>query len=171
MAEPSRNFLLRKRTWLVGAMAAGVMIGARFPHLWKGLGTGWGLGTPGSGDSASTTGDSSESSSEDQAGSTSDVLASLPAAEPLPAPETIEFITVLIQERSFSLRSAGETEPIEIAEILDLVKRAVGDADGIRLRIVRDPSSRPSAETALQSALAEAGISEHEVLWVPTAAE
>ncbi len=175
MAATSRNFLLRKRTWLVTVLAAGVFIGSKFPGLWRGFGGGgegmipFGTSGPAGGEPDSTDTNSPDSDpSDDRESTTAEGSGSNEQTAEKSEPAVV---TVVIAERSFLLRSPDEDQSITTAEVVDLVKRAVGDADGIRLRIIRDPSSRPSAETALQDALADGGILEQEILWIPAAGE
>lgn len=161
MAAKGRNWLLKKRTWLGAAVAAGVIIGMNFPEFWKGFGGGGpnliGLGPSGTGSQTLLVSTNSQPArAPERTGGTKES-----------APEIPETIKVVIAERSFSLRSNEGEQPVELAEVIRQVRRATGDADGIRLRIYRKSSSRPSAESALQSALAEAGIPEDAVLWVP----
>ncbi|MCY2965386.1 MAG: hypothetical protein NT069_17430 [Planctomycetota bacterium] len=175
MAVTSRNFLLKKRTWLVTVLAAGVFIGSKFPGLWRGFGGGgegmipFGTSGPAGEGNDSTDIDSTDTDATDR--TESDPVEKTASNDENPPESEPSVVTVVISERSFLLRSPDEERSITTAKVVDLVKRAIGDADGIRLRIIRDPSSRPSAETALQTALAEGGIGEEEILWVPATGE
>ncbi|MSR56370.1 MAG: hypothetical protein EXS05_01695 [Planctomycetaceae bacterium] len=167
MAVKARNWLFMKRTWLGIAVAAGVLVGVNFPEFWKGFGGG-GANPLGVGSSGANDPDISETA------------AKIPTVSPVKQTKVSDepgsgrvpvAIKVVIAERSFSLSSNEGERPIDVAEVVELVKRTRGDADGIRLRIYRKPSSRPSAETALQNALTEAGIGEDAVLWVPATSD
>ncbi len=87
--------------------------------------------------------------------------------------------TVVIDERDFYLeQSAGdETKliptdaaqkaqliPTDVRHIVTLVQQTEPNSDGIRIQIKRRRSSRPSAETALDNALHQAGITEEQIL-------
>ena len=177
-ANAGTNWLFQKRTWLAGAVAAGVLVGINMPEFWKGPGTGGGTSVvPGTQGTTESKTDSS-AQAEKPVTATRTVSESSPLKSPNSSPATpppVEkpaVIKVTVDERTFSLRSeeAGE-RPIELRELIEMVKTAKGDADGIRLRIYRKPSSRASAEMALQTALTDAGIREEAVHWVPTATE
>jgi hypothetical protein len=172
MAATSRSWLSMKRTWLGAAVAAGVILGINFPQFWK-VGDGGsgsiGLGTPVA-DAPSPKEAAEKAASEATVKETglSKEVAPKDGGETTTVPPVIK---VVIAERSFALRSGKGERPTEVSEVVNLVKKAAGDADGIRLRIYREPSSRPSAEDALRTALADAGISESAVAWMPTATE
>ena len=51
---------------------------------------------------------------------------------------------------------------------MELIQAAEGDEDGIRLKIYRNDSTRASSEEKLKQALAEAGVADTAVFWVPT---
>lgn len=178
-----RNLLFQKKTWIAGAVAAGVLVGINMPEFWKGPGTGSGttgvgIGTPSANapETADPKSDSSElasvakkivkesASTNDQQSTADQAAATAPAEKP-------DVVKVVVAERAFALRSEKGERPIQLPEIIELVKQAPGDTDGIRLRIYRKPSSRASAEDALQTALSDAGIREDVVEWVPTSTD
>ena len=78
---------------------------------------------------------------------------------------------VVIDDRSYFIRSAEGDRPVEIAEVIALTKAAAGDSNGIRVIVYRKGTSRPSAENALQDAFNEAKISDTAIFWVPTTTE
>lgn len=168
MAANVRSWLLKKRTWLGVAVAAGVLVGMNLPDFWKGFGGGGGPNPLGLGPPAGNRPAPSDTDAKEPAVST---VTHTRESEGARSSGLSPAIKVVIAERSLWLRSGDEERPIEVAEVVELVKRSAGDADGIRLRIYRKPSSRPSAESALQSALADAGIPENAILWAPTASD
>lgn len=87
--------------------------------------------------------------------------------------------TVVIDERQYFLENHGgdvtrliptdvsaETQliPTDVAHIVALVQQTEPNDDGIRVQIKRRRSSRPSAETALDKALHEAGVTDEQIL-------
>ena len=161
MAERSRGGIFRKRNVLGLTLIAGMVVGTYLPNIWKGFGGGstWGIGIGDPADGLQI---------ETQDASTDDELdATIPAAQPQPQ----SLIKVIIDERSFFIRSATGDRPTELTEIIALATAATGDADGFRVKIYRKGSSRPSAENALNDALSKADIAESAVLWVPTEIE
>lgn len=171
MAAKSRSWLLKKRTWLGAAAAVGVLIGINFPEFWKGFGGGgaslFGTGSQPEDDSGSTKtaahiAQVSNVKSSGQGKSDSDETLD----------ETPDVVRVLIAERAFAIvNDEGDERPASLAQIVRLARRVPGDVDGIKLRVERKPSSRYSAEEALREALADAGVSEEAILWVPAASE
>lgn len=157
MEEKSRGWLFRKRTVLGAALIAGVIVGQYLPDFWNGFGggstVGIGIGDSGSGTKGETSTDTTE----------------IPADEEIKLPANVPaVIKVVIDDRSYFIRSAEGDRPVEIAEVIALVKAAAGDADGIRVRVYRKGTSRPSAENALQDAFVAAKISDNAIVWVPT---
>jgi len=175
-AAVGQNWLFQKRTWLGAAVAAGVLVGINMPEFWKGPGTGGGTSVvPGT---QSATAPEADLAKTDKTPVTKTVSENTPLTSPNSSPSTPPMVDkpsvvkVSVAERTFSLRSeeAGE-RPIELPELIDMVKSAKGNVDGIRLRIYRQPSSRASAENDLQGALDDAGIRAESVEWVPTSTE
>lgn len=157
MEEKSRGWLFRKRTVLGAALVAGVIVGQYLPDFWNGFGGGSTVGV-GIGDSA--TGSKEETSSD---------TSEMPAEVEITLPENVPaVIKVVIDDRSFFLRSEEGDRPVEIAEVIALAKAASGDADGVRVRVYRKGNSRSSAENALLDAFHAAKISDDAVVWAGT---
>jgi hypothetical protein len=93
-----------------------------------------------------------------------------PDTEADDSPPTVDLITVLIDDRSYSLvKKVGEEtvfSPVELSSIVDQATKVSGNEDGIRVRILRRESARYMAETDLRKALADAGI-ENEAVYMP----
>lgn len=163
MEDKSRGWLFRKRNILGAALVAGIIVGQYLPNFWNGFGggsvTGVGLGDPNSGTRSESTGDATNKSTGSTTPATDNIV--LPANVP-------SVIKVVIDDRSYFLRSTDGDRPVEIAELIALAKAAAGDADGIRVRVYRKGTSRPSAENALQDALNAAKIGDNAVFWIPT---
>lgn len=162
--KKTRSWLFKKRTWFAVVAAAGVILGVNLPDFWKGFGGG-GPGFLGFGPPAGNGPAESETTPRAAVSTVSQTTESEGESVRAGGPSSV--VKVVISERSLWLRTREGDRPIEVAEVVDLVKLAPADADGIRLRIYRKPSSRPSAESALQSALTDAGIPENAILWVP----
>lgn len=166
MENNSRGWLFRKRNILGAALIAGIIVGQYLPNFWNGFGggstIGVGLGDPKSGTNADPTDDATDKPTD----------TSKPAEEDIKLPVNVPpVIKVVIDDRSYFIRSPEGDRPVEIAEVIALAKAAAGDADGIRVRVYRKGTSRPSAENALQDAFNEAKISDTAVFWVPTTTE
>ena len=169
MDEKSRAGWFRKRNILGAVLMAGIMAGFYLGDLWKGFGGGSTMGV-GLGDPSSQS--SGKSSEDETAKSESNTASNKPEDDPKSAAQPVvdvpPVIKVVIDDRSYSIRSADGDEPVEIPRIVELIKAATGDVDGIRVRIYQKLSSRTSAEIALRDALTAAGISDAQVLWIPT---
>ena len=170
MEDRSRGWLFRKRNVLGAALVAGAVVGMYLPDFWKGFGGGSTVGV-GIGDSTNGTG----ASPSDTDSKTEETSVEKPdAAKPTPpgnAPgqtNVASVIKVVIDEKSYFVRSEAGDRPVTIPEIIALVQAATGDADGIRVRIYQKGTSRPSAEIALNEAFEQAKISNTAVVWVPT---
>ena len=160
MVEKPRSWLFRKRTVLGAVLVAGVIVGQYLPDLWNGFGggssVGVGIGDPAPGTKREPSTDSTEK----------------PAKDDIKLPTNVPpVIKVVIDDRSYFIRSSDGDRSVEISEVIALAKAAAGDADGIRVRVYRKGTSRSSAENALQDAFNEAKISNDAVLWVPTPTE
>ena len=134
MAERSRGGIFRKRNVLGLTLIAGMVVGTYLPNIWKGFGGGstWGIGI---GDPA----DGLQIETKDA--STDDELdATIPAAQPQPQ----SLIKVIIDERSFFIRSETGDRPTELTEIITLATAATGDADGFVVQTLA-PSEQAAA--------------------------
>ncbi len=165
MEDKSRGWLFRKRYILGTALIAGVIVGQYLPDFWNGFGGGStpsvGIGDPKTG----TPGELTDGSAD----KTTDTDTDKPAEDDIKLPAEVPPVTkVVIDDRSYFIRSADGDRPVEIAEVIALTKAAAGDANGIRVIVYRKGTSRPSAEHALQDAFNEAKISETAIFWVPT---
>lgn len=75
-------------------------------------------------------------------------------------------VDVRIEDRQYQLRgeeSGPKWVPATLEAVVAAAKRAPGDDAGIRVRVLRAPSSRPSAEQALTDALYKAGVRSSEL--------
>ncbi len=159
---------MKKRYILGAALIAGAIIGQYLPNFWKGFGggstIGVGIGDPTSGDVSSKTGTQPAETPGEQPDTPKTAA---PGSTP-DSTNTAAVIKVVIDEKSYFVRSAAGDRPVTIPEIIALVQAATGDADGIRVRIYQKGTSRPSAEIALNEAFEQAKISNTAVVWVPT---
>lgn len=160
MAENSRGMLFRKRNVLGAALVAGIGLGIYFGQ-WKGFGLGGGsssgLGTS-AGETQASLG-TGEIINETTEFTKDDVQ--------IPVPEVVR---VLIDEEQFLLRQANDGTkdvPITLSKLIQLIERAPGDRDGLRVRIYERLTARASAEEELKKALVAAGIQDSAVFWVP----
>ena len=159
---------MKKRYILGAALIAGVIVGQYLPNFWKGFGggstIGVGIGDPTSGDVSSETGTNpAETPAEPPDKPRTALPGTAPELTNVPA-----VIKVVIDEKSYFIRSETGDRQVTIPEIIALVRAATGDVDGIRVRIYQKGTSRPSAENALNDAFEQAQISGTAVVWVPT---
>ncbi len=76
-----------------------------------------------------------------------------------------DVVMVLIDGRSYRLQQSGQ-EPgaeIDLPALIQKVRQAPGNSEGIKLSVSRSKASLPSAEKALEDALKNAGIEEESV--------
>jgi hypothetical protein len=160
----------RTRNVLAVALGLGIVAGIWLGDLFKGFGWGPGQGPGlGSGESA---GNSAGSSSSD--GTTDLVGLSRMKSDPdekTGAGKQGPLIKVLIDDRSYYLQDVDGPEPIELHELVELIRKARPDQDGLRAIIDRTSTSRVTAEVKLFDALKEAGIPANSVYIAPTAVE
>lgn len=150
-----------KRTAVAGGVGLAVLLGWLLSML-------PGFGTGGSGD-----GDS-DSESEGVADTVlvealddSDVVSSI-AGRNDSSTGNARVLDVILDSRAYLVRLDPEN-PEELTErsleqIVALVKAASGNEDGIRVRIGRRENARVTTQKDLRSALAEAGITDDEIL-------
>lgn len=79
-------------------------------------------------------------------------------------------LSVLIDERSFLLAVPTEAgtvyQPLQLDRAAQLAGRVPGDSNGIRVRILRRETARPSAEQSLMAELKQMGI-DKDALYMP----
>ena len=167
MAENGRGLLFRKRNVLGAALVAGIGLGVylgQFKGFGLGGGSHFGIGTsdggPGEGAASQTVAAVSE-----------------PVVKPLESTKSDEalaasdVIRVVIDEREFLVRSGKKGDAgvaVTLPKLMELIEKAPGDADGIRVRISMKANARASAEEKLRKELEAAGIDDAAILWVPT---
>ena len=154
--SPLGDWSMKKRV-AGGVVLVAIGIGIWLSNLFNGIGPG-GAGTDVgmnpdlavSLDSSDSTGGASETPTDDTAAAG---IAGLPV--------------VLIDGQEYFLeqRTGATTKyvPATLDEIVKLVKSTEPDEDGLRVQIKRRGSSRHSAESALDAALHEAGVSEEQI--------
>jgi len=164
MAERSRGLLFRKRNILGAALLAGIGLGV-YLGQWGGFGffgSGKGIGT-GQGDGLSQTQvNSASSSSQSSKRSTAETLEKESETD-----KVTDVVSVVIEEKQFLRLDGKKTTPMTLAKLIDLVKEAPGNDDGVRLKIYEKESARASAEEALKTALEKADVPAEAIFWVP----
>jgi len=163
MEDKSRGWLFRKRTVLGAALVAGAIVGMYLPDFWKGFGGGSTVGV-GIGDSKPGDSVGPKDNKDNTDAKSEDVEPPLPTNVP-------PSIKVSIDDRKYFIRSEEGDREAGVAEIIQLVKAAHGDAEGIRVRIYCKKTARTSAEVALQEAFNAAAIPDTAVYWYPGIAE
>lgn len=159
-----------------GVGAGAVLIGLALFMLFRGfgLGPGDGSGKSGSGGNADAeTEKEAEILAADSAPSTSEAeetsdgkTSSRPSTNGLTFDEEKAIagnvLTVLIDEHDYLMQIPGTTDAVyrraELARLVELAKRAKGDTNGIRVRILRRESARASAENQIKADLLHAGL-------------
>lgn len=87
-------------------------------------------------------------------------------AEGTPMSATERPVVVIDAQEYFLEQRQGETTayvPVSLEQIVEQAKTATPDADGIRVQIKRRGSSRHSAESALDTSLHNAGITDEQI--------
>lgn len=96
-----------------------------------------------------------------------------PAVDPAPdvaPPDRVppQVLNVLVEDRHYAVRrTAGGREiwnRVELDRVVALAEQTPGNADGVRVRIVRDESARASAEIELHERLLEAGLPKESIV-------
>ncbi len=137
----------RMRYVVGGALVLGIAAGIWLGDLFKGIGTGDGIGIGQSGFSGVTTGLTS--------GSADLGVSSENSSDVVP-----ESLRVIIKDREYYLRSGDDETPIDLNALVGMVQSASGDDDGIKLRIYRTGSARVTAMLQLRDALKASGVAE-----------
>jgi hypothetical protein len=146
--------MFKLRTFIGVALVAGVAAGVWLADFWKGFGWGGGPGLgSGSPESVATETSAPAEQRPDE-----------PAEDPTSSARTLR---VVIRDRSYFLKHALGERLISLEELVAAVKQVSGDDDGIRLRVYRAESSRPTAELQLEEALRAAGIPDSATYWSP----
>ncbi len=143
---------MRKRV-----VGGGVIVGVlAFAWWWNGLGPGAGPGEgPGDGSGQHDAAESQSSDSDsDDAGET-DLNGE---RQNSPSPGHGDRLTVLIRGDAYAIARGEEYVPATLDEIIDLAKRMPGDNVGIRVRIQHDSTGISGAQSDLERALGEAGL-------------
>ena len=159
MATDSRNTLFRKRNILGTALIAGIGLGVYFGQF-KGFGLGggsqFGLGL-------------SDAETQATIESTAGATKPLDPENRITPHDVSHVVRVLIDDRKFKLKSeiSGEEIAVDLEKLIELIKHAPGDQDGLRVRIYRTATARASAEESLKQELTAAGIDETSIFWVP----
>jgi hypothetical protein len=138
------------------ALVLGIAAGVWLSDFWKGFGGGNGIGLGKGGNAVSISSGDGES---------------VPVAVEN-SPSTVHAghtVRIVIRDRSYFLRTGQEETPVSLEQILDAVRSAPGDDDGVKLRVYRAESSRPTAELQLQETLQKADVPESATYWSPDA--
>jgi hypothetical protein len=157
MAQNSRGFLFRKRTILGAVLAAGIGLGVYLGPKFKGF-------FPVLGTSTGTSTTNEKSSNHNESNTQANAEAPEEPSTPIQVPDVVK---VVIDDRKFILRNVSGDQPITLPNLIQLIKKAPGDADGVRVRIYEKSTARTSAEEELKAALVEGGIHENSIFWVP----
>lgn len=160
---------MKTRTAIGGAIIAAAIVGGAFLGQWlPKFGTGTGLGT-GSGTGAVATPDMGDIVTD-----ASQRAANKPTVEaPQPAPEAeSNVLEVRIDGRNYEVSSAAQRggpqfRRISLEELVALAKKHAGDERGIRVRVSRMGTAKPSAEVQLRDELVNAGLSSESIDWGP----
>ena len=167
MDQKSNWRLLSKRNILGTVLAIGIAVGVYLGDLWKGFGT----GNSGSDAARKTTTETKEGESTKDDTKTlamvDNTSITRPTKKPAPGSDVVpQVVKVIVADRSYFVRTAEGDEASDLNSVVALAKSAIGDVDGIRVRIYRRPTSRTAAEIALSEALTAAGITEEQTVWV-----
>lgn len=173
---------LARGTTKAGLGAGAVVVGILLFLVFRGFGSG-GTGQSGSSESSGQAADtdnalleqSPDGSTSSDPGSDSRDTQSRGLADPeddLTPDErnalSSQVLTVLIDERQYMIQIASTPTPLfrptTLTRIATLADQTEGDSNGIRVRILRRETSRPSAENELREVLKTVDISEDGIL-------
>ncbi len=173
---------LARGTTKAGLGAGAVVVGILLFLVFRGFGSG-GTGQSGSSESSGQSADtddalleqSPDGSTSPDPGSDSRDTQSRGLADPeddLTPDErnalSSQVLTVLIDERQYMIQIASTPTPLfrptTLTRIATLADRTEGDSNGIRVRILRRETSRPSAENELRDVLKTVDINEDSIL-------
>ena len=168
---------MKKRTATVGGglIALGILVGM-FLNLFRGPGG----GGDGSNMLVQSSGEESLSIEEPESETAADESTDVPVhnasqqnnidSQPAAVAAAPQVVDVVVDDRQYHIRKTGEDGreqlvPIALQELVETVRRASGNEDGIRVRIVRRDSSRAAAEKLLHESLLDAGVAETAMQW------
>jgi len=152
--------MLPKMRYIIGgALVLGIAAGVWLGDMFKGLGTGNGVGIGQSGLSGVQT------SVAPVAGP--DLGVSTDSA----GTGTIDTVQVVVRDRSYFLRLNGEESPIDLDALLSMIATTTGNDEGIRVAIYRAGSARTTTVLQLTEALESAGINPAAVYTSPDMVE
>ncbi|OYW15139.1 MAG: hypothetical protein B7Z55_15240, partial [Planctomycetales bacterium 12-60-4] len=124
----------------------------------KGIGTGNGVGIGQSGWSGKSDG-------------TAETQAELGVSSETAKGTAPESLRVVIKDRNYYLRSGGSETPIDLDALVSMVQSAIGDDDGIKLRIYRTESARVTAELQLRESLKTVDVADSAIYTSPDVVE
>jgi len=154
---------MRKRTIVTVLLGVGVGLGWLMSLILPDLGA-WGIGL---GRPALSTNQSESSSTEPPPPESESGTASNTESHANSRLEPVVY--VLIDGRDFLLRTSGgerpQYRPTTVEEIVEMTQTAVGDEDGLRLRISRKATARATAEQQLRDALQQGAVNPEAVRW------
>lgn len=139
---------MKRRNVAGGVVIGAIVLGMYLANLWKGPGLG-----------GEDTGTSTESVEADN---TADVQTSLqPPAQPAESTSTLPYVTVVIHGNSYRITDGQNPNTgmdVSLDTVISRVAKVKGTTEGIRLRIMLDPSAQEGARSDLYSALEQNGI-------------
>lgn len=191
ITPPRLPGLPRMRTIATAAIVLGIAVGVYFADLFKGFGSGFGIGQSGVTGKSDTAADSDTTAADNkERRSTSNTVpavdlgnsATTPSAmvaDQLPIGPTtaaealrdrqgtfLPSLRLILDERQYYVwTQEGRELPISVDEIVRYAQLAVGDEDGVRLKIYRRRTARAKAEELLMQSLHVASVPESSVYW------
>lgn len=144
---------------VLAGIAIGAVLSAVLPDFGFGLGSGGGIGNPPGLKPEANSPISESPSTGPIEGATATTEESAPA----------DVVYVLIDGRNYLLRRGPEDkasfQPASLDEVVQAAQAAIGDDNGIRVRIAQKSSARETTERALRARLDEAGIPGDAIRW------
>jgi hypothetical protein len=149
-ATSTSRYPLRKRV-----ISGGVIVGVlAFAWWWSGLNRGLGPGADNADDDRSSQPTSSADSDSEDADQNGDDG---------PIAVDGDRLTVLISGSSYLIVEETGRTPATLEEIVELARQMPGDDDGIRVQIEHDATGTSGAQTDLEQALRDAGLTPDEL--------
>lgn len=181
MTEQSKGFLFRKRNVLVATLVAGIGLGIYIGKFGIGLGgLGFNLGlAPKNGNDKRVSDDRERGKADDSAAEVGNENSGTAPVETTSnsnqkdseKPITVSnVVRIVIEDTTYYLKDEKDDTrraAISLKDLVEFVKQAPGDNDGIRIRVYENANMRMSIESDLKKALEAAGIPETAIFIVP----
>jgi hypothetical protein len=136
------------------ALVLGVAAGVWLSDVWKGIGSGEGIGV-GNGKTVVSL----------ESGDATDAAPELGVEGPASTTNAGKTLRVVIRDRSYFLKNGAKETPTTLDELVQSLRGVSGDDDGVKLRVYRAENARVTADVQLREALQAADVPEAATYW------